>query len=473
MPGEVPFSHTRSERLWNAIKKRWRLLSGLGAAIVVVVGLIAKGPDVLEFFTGYRSLPELAAARDLTPTETVTTHSPSASGISPGTATEPHPVSTDAPEPTPTTPSPTRQFVPALPVGLGTPVPVPEATLSNYVACELAHWEWAPSEWEPTGRERDDFSTVVDFGPSESTITLAAGSRNGTIAIYVLSSGDLNFAPFPAHSDRVVGLAYSRSGSYLYSTSVDRELKKWKLTSTAISNLEAHERYSDRPLAMAYSHDLIAIGFDGDGLMLTPLGDITQGRYLPGAHAALIWSVALAPDSGLLISGGADSYAYVWQIENGAIVRDRDLHEAPPIQTGGIVLSVAATTYNGRPLFATGSLSGDLYLHQLPELPDDRRLTSFGPFGAESPIWALAFCSDGSLLAAGTQGGEVLLFQTAELLHPDLPVQSERIDVAGTFGTDNPTTRINSLEFGPRDLYMAVGAAKGISVWGACPSPSY
>lgn len=372
------------------------------------------------------------------------------------------------------TPEATR--APAIPVGEGTPVPVPPGPVSLQDLCEVARPQWEPSEWAETGGEADAFGTTVAFSPLRDEPVLAMGSRGGMVALYRFDTGHVSSPEYasPAHAGRVTGLAFNYSGTFLVSASSDRSVSSWIHDNGVIRRRDGSVSLAAHPLSISYSYPYIALGLDSGAIKIIEAGTLDDRYYLPNAHLAHIWSIAFSPDGNFLISGGADDAAYVWRIDGGEIVGNAAMAAITPSHGRGVVSAVAASALGERPIFAAATDNGYLSLHLMVDTTNPAPVDASEEWPAESGIWALGFSSDGEYIAVGTDAGEVLLLRTQELLEYDTDsVDSRprvvRIQVSTDFGASDPTPRITSVAFSPDDTYLAIGFSRGGSIWSLCP----
>ncbi|WP_435010851.1 WD40 repeat domain-containing serine/threonine protein kinase [Tundrisphaera lichenicola] len=83
-----------------------------------------------------------------------------------------------------------------------------------------------PLRWLTTKAVQDG-SRVVAFGPGGR---LAVGARSGRVHCWNLSEANAAPISWDAHPEAVTGLAFSADGGVLYSSSIDRTVRRWDMT---------------------------------------------------------------------------------------------------------------------------------------------------------------------------------------------------------------------------------------------------
>src|SRR5262249_16996747 len=92
----------------------------------------------------------------------------------------------------------------------------------------LALWNWRTGQLKYLFRERTGRITRLQFSPDGRTLA-AAFSDSWTLACWDLASGE-EHQWGPAHSDRVISLAFSQDSQVLVSGSDDQSFKLWDLS---------------------------------------------------------------------------------------------------------------------------------------------------------------------------------------------------------------------------------------------------
>jgi WD40 repeat protein len=345
--------------------------------------------------------------------------------------------------------------------------PLPQLSLQNI--CLQGDTVWPDDEWKPVyGLEREEFGTFVAIFSMEGQPTFAFASRNGTLATRTSMAETVSTWP-NAHSNVVSGLEFSPDGSFLYSASFDRRVRKWSISDGVIVRLEPTnpDAMPARVLSTDLAFPYMALALENGAIKTIDASDLSPVDYLPNAHLAQVWSLAFSPNNEYLVSGGADNTVFVWSFDAGHIKDRTALRSIIPSRGNGVVTSVAVADYGGQAVVAVAADPGYISIHSVAS----DSLNSH-PLAVGSEIWATAFSPDGTILAVGTQSGTVHLFSTEDLINHQQsapPAKSTRLEIASTFTNQDPTSRITSLAFSAAGDYLAIGYSKGISVWTVCP----
>ncbi len=193
--------------------------------------------------------------------------------------------------------------------------------------------------------------TAVVISPDGQT--LATGSRDKTIKLWNLKTGELR-QTLTDHSDRILSLAISSDSQILASGSADNAIKIWKLNG---------------------------------GELVQTLTD----------HVGAVNAVAISPDGKTLFSGSWDRSVKLWSLETGS-----------PLQVlSGHLLSVSAIAISrdGKTL-ATASHDATIKLWNLPQAELLATLS-----GHARGVNAVAFSPDGKTLISGSQDGSIKIWR--------------------------------------------------------------
>jgi WD40 repeat protein len=163
----------------------------------------------------------------------------------------------------------------------------------------------------------------------------AIGERGGAIRI-VNSADNKIIASASGHSGTVTGLAFSRDGQTIYSSSLDKTWRTWKVDGSALSSIETQTPL----LAIAVVDDSkrVAVGCEDNSIRLWNVPAAGESfANQPAAtltgHSKKVTSLAAMKD-GQLLSGSLDGTARLWQSRDGKQVRE--------LNHGGPVVAVTA-----------------------------------------------------------------------------------------------------------------------------------
>ncbi len=314
----------------------------------------------------------------------------------------PTPSATDTPTVTPT----------------GTPPPSPTASPTVTATFTLT-----PSA---TPTPRPSVAAIIDqpaayalaaaFSPDGSL--LASGYSDGTTKLWsVLDNSEI--APLVEHANWVRAVAFSPDGSLLATGSGDTTIKVWDTnTKRALRTLADHQG------------DVYAVAFSPDGLLASGSSDttvklwnISTGSVLRtfDEHTGAVYSLAFSPDGRYLAAGSADRTIRVWDLTDG---QNRILSGQ------GNSINALAFSPDGRWLIS-GSADHSIRVWQVATGTVVDSIINTG-----GPVRAVAFSSDGSLLAIATSNA-VRLYETRRWTERQALFASAHVVAGVAFSPDN------------------------------------
>ncbi len=336
---------------------------------------------------------------------------------------------------------------------------------------------------------------------SQQGNALAAGWDDGVVEVWYIS-GDKLVAVLQANVEKgAQHPAFSPDGQYLASGAGDI-VHLWNAQEgTLLYNLGGHNGAGIRA-AFSPNGEILATTDDenvrffrsSSGLLLkrvAGIADLRQVVFSPDGHAvaiaqtldgsvqirevegdrvtevlqgyaAPVKSVVFSPDGHLLASGTVGGAASLWEVEGGFAT-----HTLKPLN----LLSTGAVAFspNGQ-LVAVGAESAHVSLWDVESgqlthtlaIPGSAPTTMFSVYptrGVTSvvlsrygPIYALAFSPDGRMLAAGWEGGKVLLWRLEDRV------------VDSVLETHLLYSNIDSVTFSPDGKFVAAVDSQG-AVW--------
>lgn len=168
-------------------------------------------------------------------------------------------------------------------------------------------------------------------GPKENLVCVAlsvdgrrviAGSRDGTIHVWILDPPDAKPVVFKAHNSTVTGVAFAPDGNVL-SVGVDGTMRQWDIDRARGRELLRGGAGALRAVAVAKSNDDIAIA--GESLLVRKPDGTTL--TLTGQKDSLC--VAISADGAIVASGGSDGIVRIWQTSDGTELAASEAHDAP------------------------------------------------------------------------------------------------------------------------------------------------
>jgi len=208
-------------------------------------------------------------------------------------------------------------------------------------------------------------SVVASVAIAPDGLTLASGSRDQTICLWNLPTGELTQI-LKGHSQQVISVAFNPNrhllGDLLASGSADQKIKLWQLDKSTHPGKPA-ERAELAELAKLTGH--------------------------PGA----VYGVAIAPDGRLLISSSWDRTIKIWDLQTRQV-----LHSLTGPMLPSTTLAIAP---NGK-TFASGSYDATIKLWDLTTGQLQTTLTEHS-----KAVTSVIFSPDGKTLASGSSDSTV------------------------------------------------------------------
>jgi WD40 repeat protein len=220
---------------------------------------------------------------------------------------------------------------------------------------------------------------AIDFSPDGKLMATGGGepSRSGEVKIWDVSSGNLLRSLDSLHTDTVFGLRFSPDGAKLATASADKFLKVIRV-----------EDGKDLKSFEGHTHHVLAVDWSGDGKQLVTGGadnvlkvwdfetgeqlrtlqaagkQVTAVRWVPGrplvagasgdskvkywnpngngnvmrtfnGPSDYVFGVATSKDGKVVAAGGADGVLFVWNGDDGKVIRKVESAPAKPGEKGG------------------------------------------------------------------------------------------------------------------------------------------
>jgi WD40 repeat protein len=162
---------------------------------------------------------------------------------------------------------------------------------------------------------RDTIQSLA-FDPKGKT--LASGSRDKTIKLWDVATGDL-LRHFKGHNDSVHSLAFDATGQILASSSTDRTIRLWDVASGQLINRFGWNDNFSWKVAFDYRGRTLASGcrYSTAGLWVVSSG--ASPKFLRNEFD--IHTTTLDPEGKMLASAGNFGYVQLWDVVKNQLIR--------------------------------------------------------------------------------------------------------------------------------------------------------
>ncbi|MFO0760217.1 MAG: hypothetical protein U0359_27295 [Byssovorax sp.] len=306
---------------------------------------------------------------------------------------------------------------------------------------------------------------------------LAVGASDGSVRLVDPASAEVRHTLL-LHKAQVEALAYSPGGQRLLSTSLDGSAALWEpATGALVEPLRGHK---DGVLGGSFTREDEALTFSDD--RTARLWNVVDGPFvrLLDGHARGVERLAASGDGSILISGGIDGTARIWESKTGRSIAAITGHKGPVAiavsPDGSVVLTGSMDTQarlwdgkTGAPRFtlaeddkgasavalspdgklaATGALDGPVRLWDAASGAPKKALA-----GHDKRVASLAFSPDSTKLASASWDGTARLFD----LRSDAPPKVLK----------GPEGHVVMAAFSPDGKALAVAADQEVRVFDA------
>ena len=288
---------------------------------------------------------------------------------------------------------------------------------------------------------------AVEFSPDGTMLASASGdSERYEVAIWNVESGE-RITTFKGHTAIVWDVTFSPDGAYLASSSKDRTARIWQVsTGTQLHVFNA----PDEVTSVAFTPDGKYFAYGGvDGWPNAAVWLVDTSTWSQVVKVEEGWNIPailFTPDSLLMIAGGISRNVRAWYIPEGNQVYIIYY----PGQVYDLALSPDARTLAAAPCTESSNntcQNVELWLRDAGSGAIQARV-----YAGSSPVQAIRYAPDGSLLLTGSQDGVLKGWSMAggELVRT-IPLTSAAIE---------------DLAFSPDgDLLATAGSDGTIRIW--------
>jgi len=226
---------------------------------------------------------------------------------------------------------------------------------------------------------------------------LASGSRDGTIRVWAVSSGQ-TIQVFQHGQHEIVAMQFSPNADILATTTMNKNTILQLLEVKSGKKLKEAGAYTDNKVyELDFSPDQrqLISGDDSGNIYIWDAETERCGRKLC-EHTNLIYSIVYSPDGQTFASSSLDQTICIWHSDKGKLLQKLLGHT-------GEVTSVAY--HPQEKIVASGSNDRTIRLWN----PETGQLLSTWT-GSNDAIWSVAFSPDGKTLATGCTDGTIYLW---------------------------------------------------------------
>jgi len=259
-------------------------------------------------------------------------------------------------------------------------------------ASEYSNWaslSYTLNYFEEQSIQADDrtIGGVAFVGNSDDVIS---GGSGNTAKMWDATNGSL-VRTFTGNSAPVTSLAVNSQGSVLVTGCADGKISIWDIPSASITQTISAFPVSITSVSLSPDGQYVASSsIDSSTIKVWKVSDGSLLWSVPG-HTSLINAILYSPDGADVFSGSDDQHVKTWNALNGSLVHDA-------FEQWDYFKSLAVSSTAN--MIAAGSISQSNPL-SVWQLTTGNPLTSFTPNGSIPGADALAFTTDGTLLACG------------------------------------------------------------------------
>lgn len=235
--------------------------------------------------------------------------------------------------------------------------------------------------------------------------TLTAGFTDGSIRTYDLAS-EVWTSTLEAHEEGINDLLWDHYGEYLFSAADDGTIKIWDKEGKLMHNLLAHTNYVQK-LAIDPLNLLLLSGGADNSAVLWDIRGLLDVEIFKNIHREPITSLSFSHDSTVFLTGSFDGKVHLWDVVSLNSINTISYSQMVPI-------AGAQFSHNSKYIY-TSCLNHHIYMWDTYDLKAKVLGRFSGHFNERyrTPLVVLPH-NDSELLVSGSEDGSIRIWDVRE-----------------------------------------------------------